>query len=379
MNQEELKELLSKYLSGASLTEEELEQLRLWDTSFESAPRLTEQLSDLGKDRMRQRMWEHIDEATTQDIYPMRSPKRWLLKIAVAASLVIAIGTAWLIIGKKEKQHITSQPIASMDITPGSNKAILTLSDGTNIPLDDAKNGLIAHQGSTSILKVDSGQIAYNDEKAAGQDIAYNTIRTPAGGQYTVILPDGTRVILNAASSLRFPAAFTGTERNVELTGEAYFDVVHNEAMPFVVKAGALTIRDVGTAFNINVYDDEPEQQVTLVEGLADVTHAGTDFRLQPGHAAYLNAGRLGVKDGDVENAIAWRNGLFQYKAASLDKIMRQVARWYNVEVVYEGPVKKTAITGKALRSTSLQEMLQILESSGARFRVTNRTIYVSG
>ncbi|WP_213086856.1 FecR domain-containing protein [Chitinophaga agrisoli] len=307
-------------------------------------------------------------------------------RLAVAASvlLVLAAGAFyWL---RKPAQ----QPLASREKTPaqpgnpqhapGGNRAMLTLGDGSTISLDSAANGVLASQGNASIVKLANGQLAVRMPAANDNDeIIYNTITTPTGGQYQVMLPDGSKVWLNAASSLRFPNRFAGDQRNVTLTGEGYFEIAHNKAQPFRVQVNEATVEVLGTHFNVNAYNDEADVKTTLLEGAVKMSKGPASLLLAPGQQARLpkNGDLKLVKDADTEQVLAWKNGYFQFDKADLPALMRQIARWYDLEVVYEGPVKEFEFVGKIARNVYLADVLKALESSGVRFRMEGNKLIV--
>ena len=259
---------------------------------------------------------------------------------------------------------------------PGRDNAILTLSDGTTIVLDSAANGTLAKEGAMQIAK-QNGQISYTGTAKAAVPV-YNTISTARGNQYQVVLADGSNVWLNAASSIRFPAAFSGSERRVQITGEAYFEVAHNAAAPFKVDVNGMEITVLGTHFNVNAYSDEASVKTTLLEGavkLAKGTAAGV---LKPGQQAALgNDGKFAIRsDVDLDETVAWKNGVFIFNRRSLQNIMRQISRWYDVEVVYEGNPGGT-FSGVVSRQENISQVLKIMEVNGVRFKLDGRKIIV--
>lgn len=294
------------------------------------------------------------------------------LRYAAAATVVLALATGGYFLLKG--WHNSTAPVATttapaQDVPAGSNKAILTLADGSQVVLDSAANGQLAQQGKMNVIKQD-GQLKYNSGKGADMSaVLYNMVQTPRGGQYQLVLQDGTEVWLNAASTLKYPAAFTGRERVVELTGEGYFEVAHRDHVPFkVIVPGGQEVEVLGTHFNIMAYKDEPQIRTTLLEGRVRVqseTGNQPSAVLSPGQQAQLSAsGGIKVdKDADTEQALAWKNGLQSFKNAELPAIMRQVSRWYNVDVVYQGAAPSMGgLNATIPRSTSLQHLLHALE-----------------
>jgi hypothetical protein len=267
--------------------------------------------------------------------------------------------------------------LSARDIKAGGNKAILTLDNGSKIILDDAINGVIAKQMGIRISKTSDGQLIYTqteaDTMAAGAKIlVYNTIETPIGFQYRINLPDGSKVWLNASSSLRYPVIFKGNERLVELTGEAYFEVTHNDKMPFMVKAAGQVVEDLGTHFNINAYSDEPGIRTTLLEGRVRVKQIATHTSKEiiPGQQTLLTNEIFTVANVNIEQVIAWKDGLFVFDHTDLRALMRQISRWYNLQIVYEGNVKNDVFFGEVDRKYSLDEVLKVFELGGLHFRI---------
>lgn len=263
----------------------------------------------------------------------------------------------------------------SNDIAPGADKAILTLANGKQIVLTGAKNGAVADENDARIRKTADGQLVYERLSGSESSSLYNNITTPRGGQYTIMLSDGTKVILNAASSLKYPTTFKGAERTVELTGEGYFEVAHHKSRPFKVISEGQTVEVLGTHFNINAYADEPNVKTTLLEGSVDVN--GT--LIKPNQQAIFSAGnQIVVKQVDPANVVAWKDGLFKFDHTDLKTAMRQIARWYDVEIVYEGDVDNEQFYGKIERSYTLSEVLKVLELSKVHFKITGRKIIVT-
>jgi ferric-dicitrate binding protein FerR (iron transport regulator) len=258
-------------------------------------------------------------------------------------------------------------------VAPGGNRAVLTLSDGTQIPLDSAGNGVLAQQGNTRITKLSNGQLAYNGSGTSESQVLYNTMSTPLGGQYKLILPDGTTVWLNAGSSISYPTAFSGAERSVSITGEAYFDVAKNEKMPFRVKAGNTTIEVLGTAFNINAYKDEASINTTLLTGAVRVSALQQVQTLKPGQQARVSAGAMQVVNHvDINEVMAWKKGFFSFTDADLPTVMRQLSRWYNVQVTYEGDIPQRLFTGEIGRDLTLAQVLKGLTKTRIKYRIEN-------
>jgi hypothetical protein len=305
-------------------------------------------------------------------------------KLGVAASLLFLVGFGAYIYSNQKKQVVTKKSIAKThfknDALPGGNKAVLTLANGKTITLDSARNGLLAQQGNTKVNKTRNGQLVYVAVTNADAQVSViNTISTPRGGQYQLVLSDGSKVCLNSASSVSFPTKFTGKTRDVTITGEAYFEVTKNPKMPFRVKSDNTTVEVLGTHFNIMAYNDEAEMKTTLLEGSVKITNGTASGILKPGQQALLNkAGRLKVlSDVDVDDEIAWKDGIFQFRDAGIDAIMRQAARWYDVEVAYEGKIPKREFTGRISRNVKASELMNMLGYAGVKSKIEDKRITI--
>lgn len=261
------------------------------------------------------------------------------------------------------------------DIKPGGNIATLTLSDGKKISLSDLENGEIAEQQGIKIIKSSDGQLVYtlNNSQVNSESTAYNTIETPMGGQYQINLPDGSKVWLNSGSSLRYPVKFNSLERNIEISGEAYFEVTKKEGLPFKVKVGEQEVEVLGTHFNVMAYTDEASINTTLIEGSVKVSNGKKSKIIIPGQQSRLKNGEIEVHSVDIDEVIAWKDGFFLFKNENLQSMMRKISRWYDVEVIYQGNIAGKSFGGKISRSRNISEVLNILESTGSiHFEVVN-------
>lgn len=306
-----------------------------------------------------------------------------LWKWSAAAVLLLAVltgGYRLFSTHPSAPSSIAVEAPPSMGIVPGSNKAILTLSGGNQIILTNAQNGVLSQQGNTKVIKLDSGRLAYQaDDRRGSGALVYNTIATPRGGQYQIVLSDGTKVWLNAASSLKFPAVFNGPVRQVELNGEAYFEVATDKTRPFKVNAGGSLVDVLGTHFNIMAYADEGVVQTTLLEGAVKMSHDSHETLLKPGQQGEFDnkSGQLYSREVNTQEAIAWKEGYYYFNRTDIRRVMRQISRWYDVDIVYEGPVRDDEIVGKIPRSANVSEVLHIMELIGVQFKIEGKQITV--
>jgi transmembrane sensor len=304
-------------------------------------------------------------------------------RMAAAAVLILSLGIYWW--SGKDQRPVADLPAPTLketDLPPGGNKATLTLGDGSSIVLDGAENGSLASQGGTNVIKSKKGELVYSASEKGGMAAVFNTVATPKGGQYHIVLPDGSKAWLNAVSSLRFPTAFTGKERKVEITGEVYFEVAHNTKMPFIVSTTQAQVTVLGTHFNVMAYPDENVLKTTLLEGSVRVSNsAGKSAMLVPGQQARIKSlsGQIGILDDiDIEKELAWKNGYFQFQDDNLEQVMRQISRWYDVDVIYEGKPGKETFTGKLPRNANVSKVFKILSLSGVKCRIEGKSIVVN-
>jgi transmembrane sensor len=287
---------------------------------------------------------------------------------------------------KEDNVVKNNTPAVHLDVLPGGNHATLTLADGSSILLDTAKHGGLAQQGISAIHKPVDGLLVYEPTETSAKDEAgMNTIRTPRGGQYQVRLPDGSKVWLNAASSIQFPVSFTGNIRKVTITGEVYFEIAgrvtaSGAKQSFVVDiAGKSEVEVLGTHFNINAYDDEAIIKTTLLEGSVKVSNgSGQSRMLQPGQQSQIIGNRFSIiNEADTEEAVAWKNGLFKFNDADIQAILRQAARWYDIEVEIKGNDSGERFRGKIARDVKLSEFLRILEVNQVSFQTQGKKIII--
>ncbi len=300
---------------------------------------------------------------------------RW----AAAAAILLFLGFGIYFNTQTNKPIQVTRTHATSAILPGTSRAELTLANGKKVLLDNSSSGQISTDGQTTIIRLDKGQLAYsgNLETKERNSSGYNTLSTPAGGQYQLILPDGTMVWLNAASSLRFPTTFEGNKRHVELAGEGYFEVAKNKAKPFTIAVNGEEIKVLGTHFNIMGYADEASTNTTLLEGSVQITRGKEVKKLLPGEQAVVSDA-IRVVQVDASEAVEWKNGNFNFSHEKIESIMRKLARWYNVEVAYKGKITNEGFVGTVQRSKNLTEVLDVLESTGlVHFKIQERRVIV--
>lgn len=400
MEETELRELFARYLAGEAGPEEMRRLIRQFgnkETEAELRRVIREQIeSDEDESLNAQDAWQPALQETYEaikaklneesrreglvDISRKVSRGKWWTYSA-AAAIALCIATAVLLVVNRPKQ---SQPMAvsmhKSDIAPGSNRATLTLANGTKIMLDSTRNGIISIQGNTRIIKPGSGLLTYHQSGNKSAGALFNTISTPRGGQYQVVLSDGTKLWLNAASSVRFPSEFTGGTRRVRVTGEVYFEVAANVNKPFEVLLNDMTVRVLGTHFNVMAYPNEPAAEVTLLEGAVKVIKGGRNILLKPGQQAReaADGGLIRVDDVDLQGTIAWKNNQFWFDGDDIQTVMRKLSRWYNVNVVIKGSITQHfgGIISRDLYVSKIFEALQA--TSHIQYEIQDSTIIVS-
>lgn len=299
---------------------------------------------------------------------------RW----SAAATIIILLSAGWYFLNIKKDINadlLKENKKSSFNIVkPGSNKAILTLSDGAQVVLDSIGNGIIDTEGNVKIVKLEDGRLSYSvTEHKQTLKTEYNTITTPRGGQYQITLPDGTGVWLNSASSITFPTSFNGNERLVKISGEAYFEVTHQhskestELMPFVVEVATSRITVLGTRFNVNAYADEEALRTTLVEGSVKISNGKNTTLIIPGEQASLKLGEANYKivHPDIEEVLAWKNGKFLFRNANAQSIMRQLSRWYDIDIRSTEDLSGISFSGGISRKDRIEKLLELLELDG--------------
>lgn len=382
MTNKEAKELVKKYRDG-TCTDHERAMLNAWYNTLASREATIPTPDEIE---------QALDEISSS--LPLK--KKHILRrisfrsVAAAVSVLCLLSAGLYFIGKNQTVSSQQGNIYKNDVAPGGNKAVLELPDGSFVNLSHAAVGSINHVGGALIRKTRDDQVVYQADRQAGSaETRYNVIRTPRGGQYQVVLPDGSGAWLNSASSIRFPVLFKDTERKVEITGEVYFEVVREVrnsdtgtvSIPFVVIARDQRIEAIGTNFNVNAYPDEEVVRTTLLEGLVKISLLETPGSrlLKPGEQALITgqSDSIDVNPANLRCAVAWKNGQFRYEMEGIEAIMRQVERWYDVEVIYEGEIPRKKFVGTISRNISLSKFLDILSYTGVNFKIEGRKIIV--
>jgi ferric-dicitrate binding protein FerR (iron transport regulator) len=386
--------LYQQYING-TCTEAELEEF----FEYVRMPEMRQELNELAADHLRQVppgssipgiRWDDMYHRIMQSEEPSAivTKKKGIVKrlftrplvAAAVVTLVISTGLYFLLTSKQQQDNITAAGRFKNDIPPGSNKAILTLANGASFALHDMDDKSRQQLASGNFLRLDSGELAYNANGNIGRTTGYNKLTTPRGGQFKLVLPDGSRVWLNAASSITYPLTFAAGERKVAITGEAYLEVAKNATQPFKVAVNGMEIVVLGTRFNINAYTNEPVINTTLLEGAVKVSRGANSRLLKPGEQLQVSPdGSFRVKnDIDTASIVAWKDGMFSFNDEDIASIMRQVNRWYDAQVVYEARIPDHFV-GIIPRNVQVSKLLTMLELTGRlRFRIEGRKIIVT-
>ena len=383
------KALLQRYLEGDSSQEEmiiieqwyqQLVETGEWNWAEGEREQLAAAIEEQLLGRIGKEPVEEVMPGERGALRRMAPVRRRMVSWAAAAVLLAGIAGIWLLFIRRAPRDIP--PISQRyrnDIRPGRNAAVLTLAGGNTIVLDDSAPRTIGRQGNAVVLN-DRGELVYKASSAATSEIFYNTLTTQKGNQYHLTLPDGTRVWLNAVSSITYPTAFAGKERRVTISGEAYFEIMKNQQQPFIVQQGDMSVQVLGTSFDVNGYGDDSTIKTTLVEGKVRVVKAAAGSLLEPGQQAVIAKSGNSISidhDPDIEAVLAWKNGSFAFKDANIESIMQQVQRWYDVDIVYEANITKHFIADIP-RNFSLSQFLQPLEATDqVHFRIEGRKVIV--
>ncbi|NML38772.1 DUF4974 domain-containing protein [Chitinophaga sp. G-6-1-13] len=389
--QQVFKQLLDKYLAG-NINAAEREQLgallasdehwnnlkALIDEDWEQLPAETDVVDPLG-----QSMYERIQEQAfagkhiLQPVYV--SKRKWWVAASVAALITVSATLYYFNTKSGHRQSETAR-VQQNDVGPGGDKAILTLANGEKIMLDSGRQGVIVSQSGLTIQKNGAGQIEYHVSARQNTPVEFNTITTPPGGQFLIVLPDGSRVWLNSCSSLHFPTDFRELQRDVDLQGEAYFEVAENAHHPFHVTVNnKINIKVLGTRFNVMAYPDEENIRTTLLQGAVQLWNDNKPLLLKPGEEGRYNRNQstLVAIAANEEEALAWKNGYFSFEHADLKSIIRQLARWYDLEIVYEGPVPEKRFAGMIPRNGALSGTLNVLRGMGVDSRLNGKKLVI--
>lgn len=391
LQENEFNELIARYISGEITSSEKLTLLEMLEKqdNFDSldlimSDNLAKAKNDFATEEQTQKFLNTLNAkivTKTIQLEPKETKTFRLKNWLVAASLVIAVGIGGTYVINNEQDQ--REKIAGVEeegpkeIVAAISGAILTLADGSQIVLDSLGNGQIAQQYNTTISNQD-GKLIYNSQK--GATTVYNTMSTPKAQKYNLQLADGTKVWLNASSSIKFPTAFSGKTREVSITGEVYFEVSSNKSKPFIVDVDGMKVEVLGTHFNVNAYDDEEVIRTTLLEGSVIITQNMKSKKLDPGQQAVVNiVGDISLeKNVNLSQVMSWKNGLFYFENSSLQEVMRQISRWYDVEVIYVNGIPRRNFEGEIQRNLKLSEVLRILELNKVKFKVEGRTVLIS-
>ena len=404
---QDIDRILLKYIREEGLSVEETIFLKQWLQAGEGREEMIENIKNEtdwmqeGLKKMQQtpqsRVWDivsarleeegHWTAATAAPVIPLTRPaKRWWRYLAAATVIFAVAGATFWVLQNRTvapaNSPVQSQLAKAPDAQPGGNRAVLTLANGQQINLDSTANGVLASQGNMKVTKLADGQLAYNkssEEKPVAS--AFNVLSTPRAGQFSLTLPDGSQVWLNNASSLRYPVSFTGDSREVELTGEAYFEIVKDASHPFRVAihrgTRTSTVEVLGTSFNVMAYDDENAERTTLEEGSVRFVHDGASVLLKPEEQSVLDelGGLKTLRNVNVAEITAWKNGYFHFDHSSLETTMRQIARWYDVDVEYAGNIPPQEFMGRIQRNLPLSAVLKGLENEHVHFTLEGRKL----
>lgn len=374
--------IIKKYLKGKA-SNSEVSFLEKYYNHFEKESSFTWRLSVNDKENLERELFAGILQKTTKKKKIFQLSKICWYKQAMAALILlfIGLGTYYNLIATNgsETTVIATPVLAKKDLRPGGNRAILTLSNGSTVVLDSTGNGFVTQQSNTQIVKTAKGQLSYTTLNQNSKELVYNSVSIPRGGQYQLVLPDGTKVWLNAASSIRFPVAFVGKERKVTITGEAYFEVAKDKKKPFIVSSANMDVEVLGTHFNVSAYAEESIVKTTLLEGSVKINNKKSEVYLVPGQQSQLNnSGHFSIKNNiDVDKEIAWTKGKFQFNSNTIQEIMLQLSRWYDVEVIYQGKVSSETFSAIIKRSSNISQVLKLMEASGVKFDIEGKKIYV--
>jgi len=380
MEKKDIKKVLDKVSAGTATPQEE-QAAKYWLHYFSK-----HDIPELSEDELNQET-EAIYKSLMKEKVPVKVKRLWYPAVAAACLLmVVGAGLFYYIQHSPEVKQVAAANIIPNDVAPAKNTATLTLANGKKITLADAPIGLIAEQRNVSIFKTSDGKLVYKSKSLKANEAPFlgnpelNIISTARGQQYQVILPDGSKIWLNAASSFTFPATFGSLkQRKVELTGEAYFEVAKDKSHPFIVKTDKQEVEVLGTHFNVNSYSDEDATKTTLLEGSVKVSNSNEQKILHPGQESLLAKNSLVIRKADTQEAVAWKNGDFIFNNEDFGSILRQVARWYNVEIIDKGNHENLHLSGTVSRSKNISAVLKALEITGkVKFKIDGNRVIVA-
>ncbi len=373
-NQFRIKQLAYKWLQGTCSPEEEAELQQWYETSNGEPLPIPEEIAT-DEQQLKELLFLHIKQEI-QASKIKRLPK-WVKLSGIAAALALLFILPLYLVKRTTEDSPQVAVKTQEQVHPGIKAAVLTLADGTKIDLSAHQQSVLHQDEQVKIVTTASGTVQY--QFTASKNTAAsrtNTIETPIGTEYTIILADGSKVWLNAGSVLTFHESFASNSREVKLTGEAYFEVSHDSKRPFYVRSNEQTIRVLGTHFNVSSYPNE-NNKTTLIAGSVQVSQFGKSKMLKPGQAAFTTAGNLIVAEANIEEAMAWRNGIFYFESTPIKDALAAIKRWYNVDVVYKGTNLKRELTGKIKRNSTAKELVETLNFLDIKCQLRNNKIEV--
>jgi len=382
-NKKQFSRLVDAYLNGTASSKERAVIEQYYDL-FSDGEDVFENMERTEIKEVGDRLKSRIDATIKNKERPHFLLPWKYISVAATILLAAAMGIYFYKLNQPKLKASIHKTKMLADISPGGNKAILTLASGRKISLTDAMLGKVANEQGIVINKTKDGQLVYEGSKSNPEEMDYNSVETPKGGQYQLTLPDGTQVWLNAASTLRYPIAFSEKERVVELSGEAYFEVAKDKGKRFIVSTARESVEVLGTHFNINSYTDETFTKTTLIEGSVKVKNSKSGFSMviKPGQQAMVSSGlsTVKLKDVDVDEAMAWKKGYFMFDEENLESILRKVSRWYDVDIQYQDSdlKKKLLFSGTLSRYSNVSKVLKKLElTESVQFKIEGRKIIV--
>jgi transmembrane sensor len=382
LNTKQIRYLIEKYNNHTATSNERM-IVEEWYNRIDGVELAADQFN---KTDTKSQIFENISariEKKKNEKKPFKLKLVYMLFFKAAVIVMVLLAGTYVYLKQTEHPALTASfKSKKSKIIPGGDNAVLLLADGSQVILNKASDGQIADQPGVKVVKTKSGELIYRFAKnIAPQSVAINTVITPRGGQYHLILVDGTEVWLNAASSIKFPTAFNGNDRRVEVRGEVYFEVAKNKSKPFIVHTDQSDIKVLGTHFNVNAYDDEEVQRTTLLEGSVEIKRGNQKMLLIPRQQANIDGKSNTIKIKEIEDLdaiIAWKNGYFQFEKSDVQSVMRQVSRWYNTDVGYNGTIPTKQYTGKIPRSVNVAKLIEMLSYSGIHCEVAQNQITVN-